>query len=166
MPYLRRYVTVARLTGITAYDIYETMNRQEYFRQSGAFAWDAVDYNLRQLSRVRAGEAEPLEVGFFCPYPTERTLTGSMKVITPNDFWRTHGVPVDMAIYDESVWEQQAIEAANTIEDAHLLWNLWDDGEASQAPTIALDQDEMEEFMNDPLMEFEDPEIENENPEE
>ena len=147
MAVLRRFVTVPYYDiGIIAVDLYETMNRVEWFRQQGHFSEDEAVFNMALLSRIRNGELEEA----LWSQQMFRPMT-SMENAVPFKHWmRSHGVRVSMTVYDEAVFEEQMAEAAAALEDGHLFWNLYDDdasdsGLITQPPTDSdVSDDEME----------------------
>lgn len=128
MPYLRRYAICTTRNGATAYDLYDTMNRQAYFRDNGNFRFDAATLNIDSLQKVRNGEAVLMDSAFYDVTP----LAGELIRFGVDKWFAHHGVRVEMATYDEQEWEFQAAEAAAdaeaAVEDAHLLYNLFDNG--------------------------------------
>lgn len=143
MPYMIRYALVTRYDGAKAYDLYETMNRQAFFRDNGRFRWDAASANIDALLSIRNGDVQALDGVFFVPlWPA--VPNAPMLRIPSRYFFAEHGIEIDMAVYSEARRElefEEAMvvatqEAEDTVEYAHALWNLWDDGEISQAETV------------------------------
>lgn len=146
--YLIRYVNVQTRNGYKAFDVFETMNRQAYFRTTGEYRYDASSRNIESLMRIRAQEIGHMEAGFYDVYHSEDNDL-RLRCIGPQRFWATHGVQVDMSHFYA---QQQEIEAQAIIEDAHLLWNLWDDDErldpvTDNDSTSSLSEEEEERLM-------------------
>lgn len=155
--YLRRYCVTTNRDGARAYDLYETMNRQAYFRDNGRYRWDAATLNIETLMRIRSGEQNAMDARFYNPIDWNQGERLDRRHCVHPFFWfARHGVEVSMNVYDEQEWEIQAIEDATEVEAAHALWNLWDDGEASQEATVDSDlsditDQEIEEMLQDAI---------------
>ena len=133
--YLRRYCIVTRRNGAQAYDLYDTMNRQAYFRDNGRFRFDAASRNIEALHRIRGGETPAMDAVFFEPHFVGRGIDEPTEPMRMNTaaWWHQHGVRVPMDAFDNQEFEIQAVEAVDTIEVAHAIWNLNanDDGEVT-----------------------------------
>ena len=180
MPYMIRYALVTRYDGAKAYDLYETMNRQAYFRDNGRFRWDAATANIDALLSIRNGDVQAVEAAFYVPlWPV--VADSPMLRMPSRFFFAEHGVEVDMTVFDQDRQEQEFEEmmvaaaaeaeaalmladlvdadADDTIEHAHALWNLWDDGEVSQADTVgsfSVDPAEMSDDEDDEIIDITD----------
>jgi hypothetical protein len=152
MPHLRRYAIITDRHGQTAFDVYETMNRLEYFMGSGHFRVDAVLKNLETLSKIRAHELSPLDGSYFDPHFSEHV---PVRYISPRGFWYNHGVKVGIRHFEEQErefdFESAMVEAAIAVEDAHLLWNLYDDGAQDSTATDPITDEELSQLMNEPI---------------
>lgn len=144
MPYLIRYCVIDHggNAGQIAYDIYETMNRLAYFRDRGMFRHDATERDLQELSRIRNGDViDPSAPTFWCPRLPAQGGDDVLVLLTGKQFFRDHGVAVNMEIFyeqvreqemdpawDDDLWEETfenaCIEAANDAEAAQLIWNM------------------------------------------
>jgi hypothetical protein len=133
MPYLRRYVILTNRHGARAFDLYETMNRIAYFRDNRTYRYDTSNWNIDILSQARNGEINISDTVMY--EMTFENPTDPVERMSANIWFDIHGVRVDMAVYNEQEWDIAAADATDTVEHAHLLWNLWDDGIASQSET-------------------------------
>ena len=163
MPYLLRYCLVTTRNGAKAYDLYETMNRQAYFREQGRYRWDAASYNIESLMAIRAGTQNQITAQFYDPSFCAQGITEPQTPTRLNTyaFWHQHGVEIDMRVYDSAVWEQEALESVETIEAAHELWNLSQVDFDTSDTTWTLDEDEINELMGMELLEIDELEIDN-----
>lgn len=121
--------------GMIAFSLRETANRLHFFAMNGTYREIDADRNIEKLQDMMYGRI--LEPDWHTVY-----FHGMYHHEHGRHFWNwmlKHGVQVEMELYDEQVWEEQLLQAANeaeqVVEDAHALWNLYDDGQASQADT-------------------------------
>jgi hypothetical protein len=161
MPYLRRFCIITRRNGAKAYDLYETMNRQAYFRDNGRFRYDAASRNIETLMAIRAGEVNAMDSELWDVTLPQLGQYGRAPDRMNNAGWFfQHGVEVPMEVYDEQEWDLQAIDAAEQAEAAHALWNMWDLdntlSDATETITLSSISDaEIEDLMNNPIEEWE-----------
>lgn len=148
MPYLRRFCLITTRNGAKAYDLYETMNRQEYFRANGTFRHDAAKRNIATLMIIRGQDTPAMDCIFFDvsqPDP-RRPSTQALQVQQTAGWFFQHGVQVDMSIYDEQEWEVQAAERAADVdaalELAHFVWNETE-GDVASVDTMPLEMDDV-----------------------
>lgn len=144
MPYLRRFVILTTRHGARAYDLYDTMNRIAYFRDQGTYRFDTSAWNIDILSQARGGDINLMDTVMF--EMTFEQPTDPVERMSAPIWFDMHGVRVDMAIYDQQEWDIGAAEAVDVVEHAHALWNLWDDGVASQDET---DDDDVSGLFSD-----------------
>ena len=144
--YLQRYVNVQTRHGMKAYDLYETMNRQQYFKDNGVFRADAAQRNIEALMCVREGTINAMDAAYYHTHHEENNNI-SLRCMGPQAFWKHHGVEVDMCAWH---LQEQEREAQEIQEDAHLLWNLFDDwdDESGETASVTLSDEEIEEIMN------------------
>ena len=161
--YLNRYAVVYHGGNANAYDLYDTMNRQAHFRETGFYNFGRASANIRTLQRIRNGELTATEATFMAPREVEPHWDVNVP-LTSHEFFSVHGIRVNISFYEDEqndiVEQEQAaralLEIRNDVNDAHMLWNLWDDGVASQAETVGtwesravvaemLDEEEFEE---------------------
>lgn len=119
---------------IVAYELYSTMNRLCH----GAAEWDwneaAVQHNLSIIADIRAGLLNMnMTEGFVEPDSGD---ADNLMYISASQFWRNHGIGASMAeFYGQEIELDQdetlMRDAAEVIQDAHLLWNMRDDGDES-----------------------------------
>lgn len=158
MPTPRRFGLLVTGNVSKCYDFYGTMNAMEWHRQhSAGFHWDAAQLNIDSISRIRFGEMTMLNAAFYDPRGNPEVPPGQLRCMNNRAFWRLFGVEVPLENWSAQEFEESAafedamVDAADAAEVAHALWNLWDDGVASQAPTeeITLSDEERERLMNE-----------------
>lgn len=128
MPYLRRYCVIARRTGVKAYDLFETMNRQAYFRDRQVYRFDAAERNIATLMAIRAGEVNAMDSDLYDPTFMEVGRPEPRHPMKMNcaGWFHQHGVEVDMAVYDNEEWDNRCVEATIQAEEVAAAEN--DDG--------------------------------------
>lgn len=141
MPYLRRYAILTNRQGARAFDLYATMNRIAYFRDNRTYRYDTSNWNLDILSQARSGEINLSDTIMY--EMTYEDPLDAVERMSAGIWFDIHGVRVDIGVYNEQEWELAAVEAADAVEHAHLLWNLWDDGHTSQDETASLSVSEI-----------------------
>ena len=114
-----RYVTFAYPDrGMVAYDLYETMNRQQWLMDQGRWPYVSGHTNVQTLSSCRFGDLEAPSAIFF----------GGTDQITRQfggEWFRSHGIEVDMRLYDNQIWEDRAMnEAHEQLAAGFALWEL------------------------------------------
>ena len=142
MPNPSRYMVVPYYDiGMVAYDTYETMNRIQYFIDNGNFRRAPAEANLALLEKIRWHEIHWSQVTFKEMLPLVSLPRNHPRTLGARFFFRSHGVKVDMSNYDRE-FESKLVEAVEAVEDAHNIWNLYDDGVASEAGTMDTIDDE------------------------
>ena len=114
-----RYVTFAYPDrGMVAYDLYETMNRQQWLVEQGRWPVWSGTRNVQTLSSCRYGDLEAPSAIFF----------GGTDQITRQfggEWFRSHGIEVDMRLYDNQIWEDRAMnEAHEQLSAGFALWEM------------------------------------------
>lgn len=156
MPYLRRYCIIARRTGTKAYDLFETMNRQAYFRDRQVYRFDAAERNIETLMAIRAGEVNAMDSDLFDPtfiadgrpeprYPMKMNVAG---------WFHQHGVEVEMAVYDNEEWDNRCIEATIQAEEERAAEQLVELGEIEVDETMANELFADNESINQEIFDF------------
>jgi hypothetical protein len=148
MPILRRFTIITRRTGAKYYDIYLTMERQEYYGRRGDYNWEAWQRNCDALSNIRYG-AVAMDSEFFDVY--ERRFLQRLGAAA---FFHQHGVECPKEAFEEQEEEARMLEVAEQAEAALALINIEEDAiSLGSIDTISLssseiDQD-LEEFVVD-----------------
>lgn len=160
MPPIRRFGLLVSGNTSKCYDYYGTMNAMEWHRNySTMFSWDAAQLNIDSISRIRFGEATMMNAAFYDPRGNPEVPPGQLRCMPNRMFWQLFGVEVPLSNWSRQEFEESAefedamVDAADAVEAAHALWNLWDDGVASQAPTdeVTLSEEEREALMNEDI---------------
>jgi hypothetical protein len=150
--YLLRYVNIQTRDGMKAYDLYDTMNRQKYFKDNGAFRCDAAERNIDSLMRIREQSVNAMDAAFFHTHHEAGNYM-TLRCMGPQAFWKHHGVEVDMSAWN---LQEQDREQQEAVEDAHLLWNFRQDedfedffhDESGETSSITLSDQEIEDLLN------------------
>lgn len=155
--YHRQYIQIDHgEAGIISYDLYATMNfittNMEHFHPGHAGA--ALDV----ISRIRTFDAEPED---FITMPNPQPLPPRFESwLSASDFWLGFGCAVNNMHADEEYEYIEVLrEQQNDLEaraDAHLLWNLFDDGDDWDLVTVdSYDTADIEELLQDEIGEVE-----------
>lgn len=114
-----RYVTFAYPDrGMVAFDLYETMNRQQWLVEQGRWPVWSGTRNVQTLSSCRYGDLQAPSAVFFGG-------TDQITRMFGGEWFKTHGIAVDMRLYDNQIWEDRAMnEAHEQVESAFALWEL------------------------------------------
>lgn len=155
MPYLLRYTAMFTNNNGVAYDLYETMNRMEYFKQGGQFRWDAAQRNIETIMAIREARTLAMDARFYkCYLPLPGDGPSMVAYSDTRDFFRDHGVRVSMDTFVEQ--DQNGVtDAVAAQEDAHLLWNTYEDFDEMSFNTMNLDDDEITQLITQPIAEWE-----------
>ena len=101
-----------------SFDLFDTMERMLYFRETGTYAWDAATYNYESLGKIANGECRADECTWYDLRMRARGLP-----MTPVGFgvwFDQYGVRCDPELYHD----QELVDATIAVEAAHYLWNL------------------------------------------
>lgn len=147
--YLLRYVNIQHCDGMKAYDLYETMNRQKYFKDNGAFRCDAAERNIDSLMRIREQSVNAMDAPFFHTHHECNNYI-ALRCMGPQAFWKHHGVEVDMMAW---MLQEEDRENQEVIEDAQALWNFrqdehWLDEESGETHSVTLSDEEIDAILN------------------
>lgn len=151
MPYLLKYCVIYHTSGgPTAYGLKETMDMMGWMRDNGRYHWGRCTSNIRVLEKIRRGELVAQDATFLCPRKEDH-LGFLARPLSSREFFSVHGHAVGMAHFTEEqrmlsnqmhidewagISDEAAVDAAETTEYAHALWNLWNDGWRSQDSTV------------------------------
>ena len=158
----RKYIEVAG----HGYDLELTMEKFANLARQGRYSELRANWMIEKMMDLKEMRADVLD-GSMRYWMSPRA--DMYERLTRMQFWRRFGVKVNISFYheqearrlhsertarEEAVFEAAMVEAAVAVEDAHLLWNLWNDGTRSVETTMesrSLSEDEIHEMLNDPL---------------
>lgn len=131
---------------IHAYCLYGTMNRLAYGVEHWGWNPNAVDHNLSIIAEIRAGQLNMnMTEGFVCP---DLGTDEDFVPLPAGRFWQVHGIQVRYeAFLDQEreidAFDASMLDATEAVEDAHVLWNLYDDGENHSVGTFDADMSDL-----------------------